>query len=98
MREELTFKDHRILEMEEVVKQEKEAVSAHEGEVQSLLDKLTLEVERNTRLSLELQEGNTGSEVRNQANSVDTYVCMCTRLVGREGGRVPSKINVKVFL
>ena len=66
LREELTFKDHRLLEMEEAVKREKEQVSLHEAEVQSLLDKLTLEVEKNTRLSLELQEGRNGSEVRKQ--------------------------------
>ncbi len=39
-------------------------VSAGEGEVQTLLDKLAMEVERNTRLSVELQEGHTGNEVK----------------------------------
>ena len=64
LREELTFKDHRIVELEEAVKKEKEVASIHEGEMQSLLEKLTLEVGRNTRLSLELQEGHSGNEVR----------------------------------
>lgn len=63
LREELTFKDHRLLEMEEALKKEKEQVSLHVEEVQSVLDKLTLEVEKNTRLSLELQEGRNGSQV-----------------------------------
>ena len=38
-------------------------MNVHVEEVQSVLDKLTLEVEKNTRLSLELQEGRNGSEV-----------------------------------
>lgn len=63
LREELTFKDHRLLEMEEALKKEKEQVSVHVEEVQSVLDKLTMEVEKNTRLSLELQEGKNGSQV-----------------------------------
>lgn len=64
LREELTFKDHRLLEMEGEVKREREVVCSHENEVQSLLDKLAMEVEKNTQLSLELQEGSNGSEVR----------------------------------
>ena len=66
LREELTFKDHRLLEMEGEVKREKETVCSHENEVQSLLDKLAVEVEKNTQLSLELQEGRNGSEVRRE--------------------------------
>ena len=38
-------------------------MSASEGEIQTLLNKLAFEEERNTRLSVELQEGHTGNEV-----------------------------------
>ena len=77
LREELTFKDHRISELEEALKKEKEAVSAHEVEVQSLLEKLTLEVERSTRLSLELQEGHTGNQVSSTLMDCCRYCCCC---------------------
>ena len=91
MREEVTFKDHRISELEQAVLKEKEHVTKIEGEVQvcvcvcregggqvivsvcvtvvnlplqSLLDRMTVEVEKNMRLSSELQEGHSGKEVR----------------------------------
>ena len=51
----MTFKEHRISELV----REKGHV---EAEVQQLLDKLALEVEKNTRLSSELQEGHVGRE------------------------------------
>ena len=64
LREELKFKEHRIEELEGVAKREKEHSSAQEGEMQSLLEKLAHEVETNTRLSHELQEGHSGKEVK----------------------------------
>ena len=63
LREELTFKDHRISELGEAVEREREQGAGLEKEVQSLLEKLACEVERNTRLSSELQEGSHGKEV-----------------------------------
>ena len=42
---------------------EKEQGGALEKEVQGLLEKLASEVEKNTRLSCELQEGSQGKEV-----------------------------------
>jgi len=64
LREDLKFKEHRIEELEGVVKREKDHSSSQEGEVQSLLEKLAHEVETNTRLSRELQEGHSGKEVK----------------------------------
>ena len=63
LREEITFKEHRLCELEDALKREKALVSSQEGEIQNLLDKLALEVEGTTRLSLELQEGHNGKKV-----------------------------------
>lgn len=60
----MTFKEHRVCELEAALRKEKVHVSSQEVEVQSLLDKLAHEVETTTRLSLELQEGHNGKEVR----------------------------------
>ena len=57
LREELTFKDHHVGELERAILKEKEQVGSLESEVQSLIDKLAFEVEKNTRLSSELQKG-----------------------------------------
>lgn len=59
---EMTFKEHRISELEQAFVREKDQVSSLEVEVQQLLDKLALEVEKNTKLSSELQEGHVGKE------------------------------------
>ena len=45
------------------MEREREQGAGLEKEVQSLLEKLACEVERNTRLSSELQEGSHGKEV-----------------------------------
>ena len=66
----MTFKEHRIGELEAALKREKEQMSAQEGEMQGLLEKLAHEVETNTRLSMELQEGHNGKEVGGHI-----YVC-----------------------
>ncbi len=66
IREELTFKDHRMSELVETVSKEKEQGATLEKEVQGLLEKLASEVEKNTTLSLKLQEGSQGKEVRIQ--------------------------------
>ena len=58
----MTFKEHRISELEQAFVREKGHVTSLEAEVQQLLDKLALEVEKNTRLSSELQEGHVGRE------------------------------------
>ncbi len=71
LREEMTFKDHRISELEQAVVREKERGSSVEGEVQALLEKLTVEVEKNTKLSSELQEGRGGKQVRMAFSSVE---------------------------
>ncbi len=63
IREELTFKDHRMSELAEAVSKEKEQSVTLEKEVQGLLEKLASEVEKNTTLSLELQEDSHGKEV-----------------------------------
>ena len=62
LRDEMTFKEHRIREHEQAFVREKGHVTSLEGEVQQLLDKLALEVEKNTKLSSELQEGHVGKE------------------------------------
>ena len=58
----MTFKEHRISELEQAFVKEKGQVTSLESEVQQLLDKLALEVEKNTKLSSELQEGHVGKE------------------------------------
>ena len=102
LREELTFKDHQISELEQAVLREKERASSLEGELQVgpqrnassvkeetnyrthsfshfsllsqvLLDKLTVEVEKNMRLSSELQEGHSGKQVHTLSAT-----CTCT--------------------
>ena len=62
LRDEMTFKEHRISELEQAFVREKGQVTSLEAEVQQLLDKLALEVEKNTKLSSELQEGHLGKE------------------------------------
>lgn len=62
-REEISFKEHRILALEMAVLKEKEQVASMEGEMQTLMDRYSLEVEKNTRLNSELQEGHSGREV-----------------------------------
>ena len=52
-----------MCELEVALRKEKAQVSSQESEVQCLLEKLAHEVETNTRLSLELQEGHSGKEV-----------------------------------
>jgi len=63
LREELTFKDHHISELEAAVSREKDSVVSLEREVQSALDQLASEVEKNTTLSSQLQEGSQEKEV-----------------------------------
>ncbi len=63
LREELTFKDHHVSELSSAVGREKEQWAALEKEVQGLLEKLATEVEKNTSLSSELQEGSLGKKV-----------------------------------
>ena len=62
LRDEMTFKEHRIGELEQAYVGEKGHVTSLEGEVQQLLDKLALEVEKNTKLSSELHEDHLGKE------------------------------------
>lgn len=62
LRNEITFKEHRISELEQAFVREKGQVTSLEAELQQLLDKLALEVEKNTKLSSELQEGHLGKE------------------------------------
>ena len=62
LRNEITFKEHRISELEQTFIREKGQVTSLEAELQQLLDKLALEVEKNTKLSSELQEGHLGKE------------------------------------
>eukprot|EP00731_Ephydatia_muelleri_P026913 Em0018g1013a len=57
LREELTFKEHGCRELEQALGREKEHVVSLETEVQSLLDRLAVEVEKSTCLSAELKEG-----------------------------------------
>lgn len=62
LRDEITFKEHRIDGLEQAFVAEKNRATSLETEVQQLLDKLALEIEKNTRLSCELQEGHIGKE------------------------------------
>ena len=62
LRNEITFKEHRISELEQAFVLEKGQVTSLGAELQQLLDKLALEVEKNTKLSSELQEGHFGKE------------------------------------
>ena len=62
LRNEITFKEHRISELEQAFVREKGQITSLEAELQQLLDKLALEVEKNTKLSSELQEGHLGKE------------------------------------
>ena len=59
----MTFKDHQISELEKAILRERERVVSLEGEAQALLEKLTVEVGKNTKLSSELQEGHSGKQV-----------------------------------
>jgi chromosome segregation ATPase len=61
-REELTFKSHRINDLEQALRQEKEHSTSLTAEMQCVLEKLTREVEKNTQLSSELQEGENGKQ------------------------------------
>ena len=62
LRDEMTFKEHRISELERGFVVEKNQVTSLEVEVQQLLDKLALEVEKSKKLSSDLQEGHVGKE------------------------------------
>ena len=95
-REELTFKSHRINDLEQALRREKEHTTSLTAEMQvhttyctylhnmvctavmcvcvcqGVLEKLAREVEKNTQLSSELQEGENGKQ------QVRDHVIMCT--------------------